>query len=328
LSVIPGQLAPAPAPARQRGAQDVSALPVQMARCIQCGGGRLSAVYPEQHPWLKQCDRCGLRFAHPQPSDDELARIYDADYYKTFGFDPARAGRYRSMKQASFDALLAVVERHFRRGRLLDVGSALGDLILAAQRRGWKASGVEPNRFAAEMADDVVPGATFTGTLEQLDDDQTFDLVTCVDVIEHLRRPDETLRRMRDVLRPGGGLVVVTNDVQSAASRAMGPRWVHYHLDHLWYFSRRTLAQLVEAAGLEVVAVRQARKIFNLSYVLGILAHSPNHRPLQQAARAALRWIPERFLRMLLPPVREGMLLLARRPALGGTQRNTPSGPG
>lgn len=298
-----------------------------MPRCILCGGERLWEVYPGDHPWLKQCDGCGLRFAHPQPSDAELARIYDDDYYKTFGFDPASAVRYRSMKQASFGALLAVAERHFRRGRLLDIGSALGDLLVAAQRRGWAATGVEPNGFAAEMAEEVVPGATLHGTLDQLDArEAAFDLVTCVDVIEHLRRPDETLRRMRDVLRPGGGLLIVTNDVQSAASRAMGPRWVHYHLDHLWYFSRRSLGELVQAAGLEVVAVRQARKIFNLSYVLGILAHSPNHRPLQRAARAALRWIPERCLRMLLPPVREGMLLLARRPVLPDRNSNARSG--
>jgi hypothetical protein len=93
----------------------------------------------------------------------------------------------------------------------------------------------------------------------------------------------------------------------------MGPCWPHYHVDHLWYFSRQTLPALAEAAGFEILSVPRARKVFNLSYVLGILAHSPNHRALERLAKAALRTVPEPVLRMLLPPIQEGFLVLARR---------------
>ena len=316
MSVTPRQFVPTvSAPRRRAGRNLPSTEPVWLKGCILCGGSRFGSDYPSHFPWLSHCQDCGLRQARPQPSDAELARVYDDDYYKTFGFDPLSAGRYRTMKQASFDRLLEVAERHFRIGRLLDVGSALGDLLAAAIRRGWDVRGVEPIPFAASRADEVAPGATFTGTLEEMDPaEQGFDLVTCVDVIEHLRRPDQTLSRMYRCLRPGGGALIATNDVEDARSRTMGPRWPHYHVDHLWYFSQRTLSALAEAAGFEVVSVQRARKIFNLSYVLGILAHSPNHRALQRFARIALRTVPEPLLRLLLPPVQEGFLLLARRP--------------
>ena len=149
---------------------------------------------------MKRCRQCGLTQARPQPSDEELARVYDADYYKTFGFDPLCAARYRTMKQATFDRLLEVAERHFRVGHLLDVGSALGDLLVAGLRRGWEVSGAEPIPFAVRGAEEVAPGATFEGSLEAMSpSDESFDLVTCIDVIEHLRRPDPE----GDPLRPG-----------------------------------------------------------------------------------------------------------------------------
>jgi hypothetical protein len=94
----------------------------------------------------------------------------------------------------------------------------------------------------------------------------------------------------------------------------MGAQWPHFHIDHLWYFSRATLTSLVERAGFEVLDWRRAPKVFNLAYVAGIFErHSPNQLA-QRISASLLRRCPPLFLRTPWPAIREGQLLIARRP--------------
>jgi SAM-dependent methyltransferase len=261
-----------------------------------------------------RCAVCGLRFANPQPSDEELDAIYDAGYYSAFGFDTGGGLAYRHMKRARFDRLLECVEAYCAPHRLLDVGSGLGDLLSVATRRGWEAIGVEPNPFAAQIAEQFVAATTLCASIEQAClRQESFDVVTCADVLEHLRRPDRMLREAARLLRPGGLTLITTVDVESRTARALRQRWPHYHRDHLWYFSRATLRRLVTASGFDVLVCCRAKKVFALRYILEILAHATNLRIARRIARLALRSCPRRLLDCLFT-MREGILLIARKP--------------
>jgi len=257
---------------------------------------------------------------YPQPSDAELAGIYSEQYYHTFGHDDQNEVAYRTVKQTTAIRLLQLAERHFRPGRLLDVGSALGDMLVVARRRGWKACGVEPNPYACEISERTAPGAVLRGPIEELKEDVgLFDLVTCTEVLEHLRRPDTALARIRRLLRPGGGLLLTLPDAGCLISRLHGSRWWHYRREHLWYFDRKTLTQLAARAGFEVIACRRARKVFNLRYIFGILAASHGSPWRQRMARFGLDRFPSCVLAHPLPPLGEGLLLLASRPTNHGS---------
>ena len=280
-------------------------------RCIACGGREPARVY-RGLPWLSRCRACGLGFIFPQPSDAELQAIYDDRYYETFGHRDDGHG-YHDLKRAWADEFMGSIDPGMGPGRLLDVGSALGDLLYVARRRGWAVACVEPNPFAAERSGALVPGAVVASAIEDYEAaDEMFDLVTCNDVLEHLRRPDLVLSRLFRLLRPGGRLALTTVDMGGLAARLSGRRWVHYHRDHLWYFTRRTLTRLAEAAGFRVIDCRAARKLYHLDYLLNVIAR---HRTFPTAARCAglaLRTLPaETTFRRF--PLKEGLLLLACR---------------
>jgi SAM-dependent methyltransferase len=99
----------------------------------------------------------------------------------------------------------------------------------------------------------------------------SYDAVTLWDVIEHLADPAAELRHLHRLMRPGGILAVSTMDVDAAAARLLGRRWPWYMQMHLFYFSRRTLARLVEQTGFEVVETRRHRRIVRVSYLLSRL---------------------------------------------------------
>ena len=54
--------------------------------CLLCKARARTRPYAGALPWLVRCSGCGLAFADPQPTDDELSSIYDEHYYEQFGF--------------------------------------------------------------------------------------------------------------------------------------------------------------------------------------------------------------------------------------------------
>lgn len=116
-------------------------------------------------------------------------------------------------------------ERRERRPRLLDVGC--GDARFAADAaRVADTVGVDVSRRALRFARRLVPDAAFlaSGASALPFPSNTFDVVTLLDVIEHIPDNDErrVMKEARRVLRPGGRLVVSTNTDRSARE------WKHY----------------------------------------------------------------------------------------------------
>lgn len=248
----------------------------RLERCLVCGEALFCRPFPERHPWLARCLSCGLGFADPQPDEEQLDEIYNANYFAAFGFTDEDRESYRRLKRCWSAQLLAAAERHVPVGRLLDVGSGLGDLLVEGRRRGWSVRGLERNPFAVAQAETSLPGVTCCGGIEESPSfpgaDAGFDVITCIEVFEHLRRPLTALRQFREWLRPGGILVLTTIHAASLAARILGWRWFHYHRDHLWYFRPLHLCRLARAAGLEIVECRTPLKWFHLEYVCEIMS--------------------------------------------------------
>ena len=137
--------------------------------------------------------------------------------------------------------------------RLLDVGCANGAFVSYAAASGFAAEGLEPNPAMAAWAQQSCgrpvhrSWATVRGP---------FDVITCHDVIEHVRDPQRELLRLRRHLRPGGLLVIDTPDADDPRFARLGLDWHHMKpQEHLWFFAERHLRPLIERAGLEVEEV-------------------------------------------------------------------------
>jgi 2-polyprenyl-3-methyl-5-hydroxy-6-metoxy-1,4-benzoquinol methylase len=93
--------------------------------------------------------------------------------------------------------------------KVLDVGCASGYLGKELARRGCRVVGIEIDpeaaKSAAEICEDVIVGDIEISDLHY--PLGYFDVIICADILEHLKRPDLTLEKLRLYLRPKGLLI-------------------------------------------------------------------------------------------------------------------------
>ncbi|MBM4034218.1 MAG: class I SAM-dependent methyltransferase [Planctomycetes bacterium] len=220
-------------------------------RCNVCGADDAEAVHPEVR--LVRCRSCGMGYLNPQPSDDELARLYTDDYY-TRPIDPGGPSylENRAGLERFFDGRLRRIERLVRPGRLLEVGCGLGYLLNVARRRAWRAVGLEVSEFAAAYAQRELGLDVRRQTLEAAAlPDAAFDAVVMRDLLEHTRDPRATLHHARRALRTGGVLALSMPNFASLNARLGGLAWRHLRpAQHLWHFTPECIARLLRECGL------------------------------------------------------------------------------
>jgi len=209
---------------------------------------------------LVRCTNCGFIYA-VDAELDQLTSLYEAVDDREY----EQGEEFRSLQ-------MRWLIEHCRRARprartLLDVGAAAGLLLHEAQDQGFDAVGIEPSHALATTA--RASGVeVFQGTLPHQNlDERSFDVVTCIDVIEHVADPVGLLTAASRCLAPNGILAVVTPDVGSLAARLLGERWWHFRLAHVCYFDRTSLDAAVTGAGLRVVDRKRAKWFFEAGYL-------------------------------------------------------------
>jgi len=249
-----------------------------LTSCRGCGGspeilfeGRADATlgnyqiarfaYSTPFP-VHRCPDCGLAWAMAGDDRDKVldgyAEACDPVYLDD---EPARRKTFRRG--------LNRLRRRCNGGRLLDVGAAVGLLLVEARDLGFDVHGIEPSRWAAAEAAHRFDLEVTVGDLESAPLPRaSYDVVTMVDVIEHLIDPFHALHRVAELVRPGGLLHVVTPDLESIAAKLFGSRWWGFEPWHLWYFTRRSLEAALAEAGFDVIDWRGYRRTFSTGYWL------------------------------------------------------------
>ncbi|MCC3590998.1 MAG: class I SAM-dependent methyltransferase [Microcoleus sp. PH2017_29_MFU_D_A] len=147
--------------------------------------------------------------------------------------------------------------------KLLDIGCGYCQALLYFRDRGLSVHGIEPSREGYEYG--LSQGIKMVQRGIEGNDikafDERFDIVTLLNVLEHLRNPAEALKRIRsDYLAKGGVLVIDVpnefNDFQtSAKAEHRLQEWWVCPPNHLNYFSPTSLKALLQSCGYQVVHI-------------------------------------------------------------------------
>jgi len=129
----------------------------------------------------------------PEPTDDRTGAPTFGSYYfsHNFGIPYERNEYWLSFFGDVADRLI----RRFQPRTVLDAGCAIGLLVEAFRVRGVEAYGFDVSKFALEQTDEsVAPYCRHASLSEGLPSDlpDRYDLVTCIEVIEHIPVAEET----------------------------------------------------------------------------------------------------------------------------------------
>jgi SAM-dependent methyltransferase len=247
------------------------------ATCPVCHGQR-TAVRWSQRPDrlfratsgrfdLHGCADCRTAFVHPVPSGPELAAFYPETYWvgptdreQGAGVPGGLLERYRRFvlrDHVRFTGKVVADQRAAGMAvRVLDVGCGDGSFLEALGVPG--SLGMDLSKTALR----AVRARGFGAVRGVLDDcpirPGSCSLVTAFHFLEHVHPIEPVLASMRRLLAPGGEIVVQVPNADCLQAKILGRHWAGYDVPrHLVNYTARTLRQVVERCGFEVVAENQ-----------------------------------------------------------------------
>jgi len=201
---------------------------------------------------LRRCRECGCLWADDVRQDEAtLVAAYErvSDSY----FEPAENDpRY----QRFYGWIEQLVKQHVSGRTILDVGCGDGT-FLSTLSDEWSKHGVEPSVSGARLAQqrnlDVVC-ATLDTTTRPYD----VDLISALDVIEHVVDPHSFVKSLKRHVRKNGVVLLLTGDADAYPARIAGSQWSYLRwCGHISVFSQSGLRRLLESHGFEVIAAER-----------------------------------------------------------------------
>jgi SAM-dependent methyltransferase len=222
-----------------------------------------------------KCRGCGLVYLNPRPAMAELDRIYPPDYH-AFDFSADRYGFvYKVRQRLEAKRILKACRGLPDYARILDVGCGDGfhlDLLQKFGKSSWQLEGIDMSDRAVEMG--KLRGLEIhQGTVQSMKIPQgTYDLAFMIATIEHVDQPLEVLQAVGKMLKPGGTVVMVTDNTDTLDFKwFQGRHWGGYHFPRHWnLFSPLTIRRLAQEAQLEVVELKTIVSPVNWVYSIRI----------------------------------------------------------
>lgn len=241
------------------------------------------------------CSRCGLVFLDPVMTADAYGRFYGGTYRPLVSAFHGRLIDAHTIQQEQRDYavergdLLAPYITGRGHRTMLDIGGSTGVVAHAlASRFGLKATSIDPAPLEAAEAQ-ALGIETIEGLVESVDlGSRRFDLVLLCQTIDHLLDIQGTLRRIRELLTPGGLFFVDIVDFRAAYLRNHSVEEA-VKIDHPYYLTESTIAAYLRRAGFEVVRSDFAADHLHVSYVARPATPVPDALPATSDVREMLR---------------------------------------
>ena len=211
-----------------------------------------------------ECTHVFLDVVHTPESIRTMYESYDGSATDTYfqGID--------QQATANFDSYLNSCRQYLRTTsqppRLLDVGCGSGALLERAKAAGFACEGIETCQPLAEKVLRRLGCVVHNALMSQVRiPDNTFDVVTMYDLVEHLQAPVQDLGEVRRWLKPGGILFALTPNDDALIRRlakiafrgsfgyVRRPLKALYYSHHLSYFTARSMQKLLQQLQLELV---------------------------------------------------------------------------
>jgi 2-polyprenyl-3-methyl-5-hydroxy-6-metoxy-1,4-benzoquinol methylase len=239
--------------------------------CDLCGSSEKKIITIEDNYPISRCLNCNFVYVSEIPEVENGKVI--GEYYEGIEKE-IEAGKLRYESVSKF--LIAEINRHTAKGKLLDVGCGYGFFLLEAQQNGWEVYGTELSEVAVEYAKtrQNLPNVFYTDLSENVFENQKFEAINLTNVLEHVPSPTKTLLDCKKLLADKGVLTIrVPNMDFNELKRKLMPILKILKLGkdgeltylaspppiHLSGFSKKTLRKYFEKLGYQTIEIKPSK---------------------------------------------------------------------
>lgn len=217
---------------------------------------------------LVACLDCGMIFESPRYDAQTIIKGYmnssEADH----------DSQYHMRVNSFFNALKKQAKRIPTPGsKVLDIGTAGGAFLEAAERYGYDVYGMEPSLDLVKRGQNR--GLQIEqGTIESHNfEPNSFEMICLWDVIEHLPTPKAALIEIKKLLKPNGILLINFPDIGTMQAKLAGKRFWWILSVHLHHFTRDTISKIFIKSGFEAFHFQRYWQILEFGYLERMAVH-------------------------------------------------------
>jgi SAM-dependent methyltransferase len=246
--------------------------------CLSCGRvghaiGHTSGVT------IYACETCGLWFLNTTTTATE--EFYDQHWYVN---RPATTeiSRYVQDMRIAYSKQIKLLEGLTTGRKIIDVGCGMGIFLKVAKDEGWEVYGTDVSNDACRIAEEHFDVSVKTQVSDY--SDHAFDAVRISHVLEHVPQPNQFIRELRRVLKPGGILAITVPHREpmsfwlvNTLRRFRGNRRMTTHIGppgHVLGLDPKSLIDLMKRCGfkpLRVLTVSMGSRTFFPMFYDGLL---------------------------------------------------------
>jgi SAM-dependent methyltransferase len=247
--------------------------------CALCGEDNPDRfrVWFDSYIKLYRCQTCDFIAQFPGPGKNTIISSYE--HYFSLDFTKSRQKFMYPKRRRVLQDIADRIQILKPKAKILDVGCGDGHFLYLCSKLGMNVSGVEYDRqlsaYAGKIAQADVKQGEYT---QEVYPKNSFDVITFIQVVEHLSDPIKILKIAHDHLRPGGLIVLEIPSISA-------PHFLAYRLTgikrfvnppagiidcHFGYYSPKTIQILTQKSGFETVSSVTGRWHFKYHGLLGM----------------------------------------------------------
>jgi 2-polyprenyl-3-methyl-5-hydroxy-6-metoxy-1,4-benzoquinol methylase len=237
---------------------------VETCRCPLCGQNKFDKIYKERKSLeIVRCHNCDLIYVNPRVKEAETNYWGNAETY----FNEARlifSGKKAHHRDKNYEYELRKIKSFKPSGKLLDIGCSMGFFLKKARDFGYTSLGVEPSPSLSKIAQEEFKLDVINVYLEKANiKNKSIDIITMIDVFEHVTNPSEILSFAKEILSDDGIICIKVpngnyNLLKLKLARMSGRENNHDIFDsyeHVAHYTKKTIKKMLEQNGFEIKKV-------------------------------------------------------------------------
>jgi len=211
-------------------------------KCKLCSNKNFDSLFEVDGFEIGECSNCGLVKTFGEYKVDYSRYHRDQDYEL-----------HEELFRNIFKKRLDIVKKYVDKGKVLEIGTAVGTMLDLFKEDGWETWGVEPSGSAGVASKKGHKILKTTFEKAKLDKNY-FDAVVINHTLEHVENPVGVLKKVKTLLKKGGIVYIDVPNFASLASRTMSKNWGFLlPEEHVHHFTPKTLKGVMREAGLKKV---------------------------------------------------------------------------